>query len=131
MKPKTIIMRTPVEMSDEEIRSFLNFDSLLRLREKKVQQQRNLGKIRKGLIGVAGLLLLPAIYFSLNEQRQEVSSSEMNKGTVEQQTQMKGPSAVSVDSAADDSLELTFEKKDPIISEIPPKAGVGTGVDRP
>ena len=124
-------MRTPVEMSDDEIRSFMNFDSLLRLREKTVHQKHSLGKIRKGLIGLAGLLLLPAIYFALNDQRQDVSSSGMNKGTQDQLTQLKGPTAVSVDSATNDSLELTLKKKDPITSEVRPNAEVGTGVDRP
>ena len=131
MKQKIIIMRTPVEMSDEEIRSFMNFDSLLRLREKKVQHQRSLGKIRKGFIGLAGLLLLPAIYFALTDQHPEVSSPGTNKGTQEALKQMKVPSAVPVDSAADDSLELTLQKKDPINSATSPKPEVETGVDPP
>lgn len=124
-------MRAPIQVTDEEIRSFMNFDSLLQLQQKAVQQQRSVSRMKKIFIALTGLLLIPVIYFAVNDQRREMSPAQINE---EVPAELKAPSAVS-DNGVTDSSKLTFnknvQKEDPVTSDIHPKTGAEAGADRP
>ena len=114
MKQKFKIMRTPTQITDEEIRSFMDFDALLQLREKTVQQQKSLRKIKNTLGGVVGLLIIPAIYFLLPGELASPSQQSVTPGS-------RIAPEVSRNEVPSDSSKNDSDKKGPVSSSPPQK----------
>lgn len=115
-------MRTPIQMTDEEIKSFMDFDALLQLRDKAVQEQKSLRKTKKFFISLACLLLIPVMYFAVIDQRQDTP------GQVNTAGQGKGEaSSVIRGDRGSDSLKVNSEKKDHLTSPAHSKAEAKSG----
>jgi TonB family protein len=65
MKAKIKIMKTRPAVSEEEIRSFIDFDALLARNDARVEQRRTFRKARNWCIGIACILAIPALIFLL------------------------------------------------------------------
>lgn len=122
MKAKKIkIMNTPPLVTDDEIRSFMDFEALLKRRDDLVQGRRNLRKIRYGLAVLAGLLAVTTlIYFRNNKGSDDTSVVSVRKtDSVSVATPPSARKPSSADKGADQTIVELSREKNP--ASPPPK----------
>ena len=68
MKAKIRIMKTRPQVTEEEIRSLMDFDDLLERKAHADQTRRGYRRIRNRFIGAVSLLTLPALVFFFSER---------------------------------------------------------------
>ena len=112
MKEKIKIMKTRPGVTDEEIKSFMNFDALLDQKDKLVGKHRNLQRVRNIAIGLGCLLLVPTALFLLSEDRTKQDAAGIP---------IKRPQpSITVPSVAGDSLQKVRAEQR---QTSPPKSG--------
>ena len=68
MKEKIKIMKTRPVVTEEEIKSFMDFDALLDQKDKLAIKQRNIRRLRDLFIGLTCLLAVPSFILLLSER---------------------------------------------------------------
>ena len=107
MKEKIKIMRVPPQITDEEIRSLMDFNAVLRQRDEQILRHRKARYIRTAFIGLACLLVVPALML-LRDQRQDQADRKEQMASAVLPSTSPGN-----DSAPADSSHGNLQKEDP------------------
>ncbi len=115
MKAKKIkIMNTPPLVTDEEIRSFMDFEALMKSRDDLVRGRRSLRNIRYGLAVLACFLAVTTVVYFRNDKGSEDTSIVTEKtDSVSAASPPAARRLSSVDKPADETAVLLSREKDP------------------
>lgn len=73
---KITIMKKKPEVSDSEILQYMDFDVLLRKHASATQTNRNKVLLKRGLLGVGGIVLIGLLWFTLSEKTTSEATPE-------------------------------------------------------
>src|SRR5690606_40893778 len=73
---KITIMKKKPEVSDSEILQYMDFDVLLRKHASATQTNRNKLLLKRGLLGVGGIVLIGLLWFTLSEKTTSEATPE-------------------------------------------------------
>jgi len=118
MKEKIKIMKTRPQVTEEEIKAFMDFDALLEQKDKMLLQRGRIRRVRNLFIGLACLVAIPATVLLLRESGQQTMRQTAEMNILQPSTQ----SPVGHDSVT--SEQVLQEKETPAPEEIGKKPTV-------
>ena len=102
MKEKIKIMKTRPAVTEEEIKSFMDFDALLEKKEKLAGKRRNIRRVRDLFIGLTCLLAIPSFIILFSDRPAKEQPAQVSIA----------PPRSSTSSAAVDSLQTVKQARE-------------------
>ena len=127
MKAKIKIMKTRPVLSEDEVRSFMDFDALLADNDARLQERRIFRNVRNVCMGIACVLTIPALIFFIRFQQSEGTPEKKHVSAPESAT----PQEMTVDSSLQNTADPLLKKDPTYVSPTEKETDAKNNLTRP